>query len=227
MKSIISTTILLLIALVNMSSAMATPGDGLPFDIKGESVDHVVPKGWTLAWMSGGADGVYIMEFIPESEDINAWCKGYLAIARSPYPSEDVMAKLRKGGVDISAAAASQHNDEAREGCSGSFRPMSGRTKKYGGAVFAVTGGFCDKYASPAPFGEGAVFAIVEGKSYLFRIQYSWRPVSATENEKLPWRIQPDVVSSYLKAITESTLCGGPDEPTCKVYYRTNGDGGN
>ena len=209
----------LLITFLFIPIAWAAEGDGSAFAVHGERIDHIPPQGWKLAWMVGDADGAYVVEFIPESEDINFWQQGYLAIARMPYPTAEALKEVVKGDMKVSEVAVQYYNGEAVNACAGKFYPMSHRTNTFNGAIFSVSGGFCDKNGPPARFGEGAVFAYVEGKDYLFRIQYSWRPKSAEDKQDIPWRVDPEELGSYLKAIIASRLCGGSNELPCKENY--------
>lgn len=194
---------------------VAVAGDGEFFEVKGEQIMHSAPAGWKLVWMSGAADGRYVAEYIPEADDIKSWREGYLAIERMPYPSSEALAKLRKTKSPLSAVLLHHYIELAARSCGGKHQSMSQRTNTYNDVVFAVGGGFCEKYGTAAPFGEGAFVAFAEGKDYLFRIQYAWRPRSAEDNSDLTWRITPDKAKQYLEAIKASYLCGGHGQPAC------------
>ncbi len=124
---------------------------------------------------------------------------------------------MEKSKTKISALALRIFIDKASNACGGKHFPMSQRTNIFNGVDFAVGGGFCAKYGSAAPFGEGSFIAFAEGKNYLFRIQYSWRPSSAEDKSSLSWRITPETAKQYLEAIKASYLCGGANQPPCEI----------
>jgi hypothetical protein len=191
--------------------------DGAPFAVIGERVDHPVPKGWKLAWMGGKPDGRFVVEYIPASEQIDSWRGGYLAIERLPYPSPEVLDELASKKQAASEFALSLYIQMAKKNCGGKHESMSQRSNVFNGAIFSVGGGFCGRYGPAAPFGEGALVAFVQGKSFLFRIQYGWRPKSAQElSANLPWRITSQVAQKYLGAIKASSLCAGVGQPECE-----------
>jgi hypothetical protein len=113
----------------------------------------------------------------------------------------------------------SWHSDMARRrkknAAGGISRWFKGLTT-FNETYIAVSGGFCDSYGPAAPFGEGAIFAFAEGKEFLFRIQYGWRPKSAIEQRvNIPWRIDPETARKYVEAIKATSLCNGPAQPMC------------
>lgn len=193
--------------------------DGAPFSVIGEQLDHRPPDGWKLAWMSGKADGRYIVEYIPQEENINSWRDGYLAIERLAYPSAEVLKEIETHKTRIAAVALYQFIRKAKESCGGKHSEMAQRTNTFNGVYFAVGGGYCDRYGQAAPFGEGSFVAFAEGKDYLFRIQYGWRPKTIQDQENnVPWRITPKTAEQYLGAIKATALCGGSNQRACKNY---------
>ena len=193
---------------------------GAPFTVMGERIDHPVPKGWKLAWMSGKPDGRFVVEYIPEIEQVDSWREGYLAIERLPYPAAEAMKEIESKKQTTSGLALSLYIQMAKERCGGKHESMSQRSNIFNGTYFSVGGGFCDKYGPSAPFGEGSFVAFAQGKDFLFRIQYGWRPKSAQElNMNLPWRIAPQIAKEYLEAIKASSLCAGIGQPECKTSY--------
>lgn len=191
-----------------------------PFSVAGEQLDIPPPKGWKLAWMEGKPDGSFLVEYIPEDEDINSWREGYLAVERFDYPPVNILKDLAKNKIETTDVALVQFIEKVKENCGETYEKMSQGSKTFNGVHFAVGGGYCDKNFSIAPFGEGAFVAFVEGKNYVFRIQYGWRPISAQEqSNNVPWRISPQKAKEYLEAITASTLCGGVSQPVCKNSY--------
>lgn len=216
----LSTTFHLLLKLVLLTPLAAWAiEDGVPFPVVGEQLDHRPPNEWKLAWMSGKADGGYIAEYIPQSEEIDSWRDGYLAIERLPYPPAEVLKEIESRKTRVADVALSLFVKKAKETCVGQHVEMSQRTNTFNGAYFAVGGGYCDRYGPSAPFGEGSFVAFVEGKNYLFRVQYGWRPKSSQEQvSNMPWRITSQKAVQYLEAIKASSLCGGLNEAACKIY---------
>lgn len=209
----------LLLLFVGTPLAASAANDGVPFSVIGEQLDLRPPEGWKLAWMSGKADGSYIVEYIPEAEDIDSWRVGYLAIERLEYPPAEVLKELEKRKTRVADVALYQFAKKAKETCGGRHMEMAHRTNTFNGVYFAVGGGFCDRYGQAAPFGEGSFFAFAEGESYLFRIQYGWRPKTIQDQESnVPWRIAPQKAAQYLEAIKATSLCGGLDQPECRTY---------
>nr|WP_315201381.1 hypothetical protein [uncultured Albidiferax sp.] len=204
--------------------AVLTPHTGYaaenaaPFLVVGEQLAHPPPEGWKRAWTGGQADGSYIVEFIPATENIDAWRQGYLAIERLEYPGKDVLQRLAERNMKVSDLALYQLTSKAKETCPGQHTAIEHKRYQSSGVSFAVGGGFCDLYGPAAPYGEGSVVAFAEGKNYLFRIQYGWRPQSIQAREdNLPLRIPPKKLQEYLDAIRMSSLCGGPEQPVCKI----------
>jgi len=212
MKSVFLTIPLLLLPGISPIVTFATE-KGTPFRVIGEQLEHPIPKNWKLAWMDGKPDGRFVVEYIPENDDINTWRKGYLAIERLPYPSSEVMQQIEG---NISEFALSRYIQLAKERCAGKHKAMSQRTNTFKNTLMSVGGGFCDKYGPAAPFGEGSFVAFVQGEDFLFRVQYGWRPDSTKElNANLPWRISRQAATQYLEAIKASSLCGGTGEREC------------
>ena len=198
----------------------AAPAAGTSFSVSGERLELGIPAGWKLAWMEGGAEGGFIVEYIPQAEDIQSWREGYLAVQRMPYPSASLMAELKKANVKIADVALHQFMKKVEQTCGGRHQAMTQASNDYNGAHFAVSGGYCDQYGIAAPFGEGSVVAFVEGKEYWFRIQFGWRPNSESEQQaNLPWRVSPQIVKDYVDTIRTASLCGGSGQAACKTVY--------
>jgi hypothetical protein len=203
------------------SSAFAAE-KGKPFNVTGERMDIQVPAGWKLAWMDKMPDNGYLQEFIPKSEDINAWRKGYLSIQRIAYPPAAVLEEIKRTNRHLADVALASYMETADVNCEGKNTEMSQRANEFNGVHFAVSGGFCDRFGTAAPFGEGAIIAFAEGRNFLFRIQYGWRPANEQEAQSnLPWRESWEVMTSYLKTIKASSLCGNADRPVCKYQNNT------
>jgi hypothetical protein len=194
---------------------------GQPFDVSGERIDIQAPAGWKLAWMDGTPNGSYLQEFIPENEDINTWRKGYLSIRRIAYPPAATVEEIKRANSHVADAALASFMKATAANCSEKHTAMSQRANDFNGVHFAVGGGFCDRHGPAMPFGEGAIIAFVEGRDFLFFMQYGWRPADEREAQSnLPLRQSSDVIRSYLEAIKATSLCGGAGQPVCK--YQNN-----
>jgi hypothetical protein len=217
---LLTSVIPLFLLLTTSPFATSAPENGAPFAVVGEQLDYAAPKGWKLAWMDGKPDGSYVAEYIPQTEEINSWRDGYLAIARLPYPPAQILKEIENSKTTISELALIQYIQKAKDTCGGKHEAMSQRTNTFNDIYVAVGGGFCDKYGSAAPFGEGAFVAFAQGKNYLFRVRYGWRPRSdQNQSDNLPWRITPSVAKEYLEAIKALSLCAGVGQPACKNNY--------
>lgn len=205
-----------LLACNAIAAPVENPDPGKPLPVTGEQLQHRIPGGWKLAWMEGQPDGEYFAEYIPQAEDIKSWRGGYLSIRRQSYPNAAAMAQIEKAGAKIADIGLFQFMRAAAQSCGGSHQAMSQRVSTSNGVYMAVSGGYCDKYGPAAPSGEGSFVAYVQGKDYLFMIQYGWRPKNETEQKaNLPWRIAPEASQLYMEAIKASSLCGGKEQPVC------------
>jgi hypothetical protein len=109
-----------------------------------------------------------------------------------------------------------QRQADARQHCPGTFTEIPPRSDRVGVLDFAVAGGFCDRYGPAAPFGEGALVALVQGKDFVHRIEYHWRPANDAERSRdLPYRIDAATLEQFRQALIASTLCGGGQQPAC------------
>lgn len=149
---------LCLFLLLNLSttSAWADEADGKSFSVTGEQVNHQIPEGWKLAWMSGNPDGRYFAEYIPSEEDIKTWRAGYLVIERIPMPSATLLEEIKKQNASLPEVLLHLFIDQAASSCGGKHEAMSRRVNFFNEIQFAVSGGFCEKYGAMAPYGEGA-----------------------------------------------------------------------
>lgn len=202
------------------ASLSASDSDGNPFAVVGEQVNHQIPDGWKLAWMSGESDGRFFVEYIPADEEINSWHSGYLLIERIPLPSAEALEEIRSMKTTLPELALHHFIEQAKTDCGGEHKEMSRSVNTFNDILFAVSGGFCSLYVNSAPYGEGAFVAFLEGNHYIFRIQYAWRPASETnKNNHLPWRIAPEMAEKILNTIKVTTLCGSENQPVCQIKY--------
>lgn len=200
-------------------AAQAAP-QGESFAVTGERVVTAIPQGWKLAWMMGTPAGGFMAEYIPAEDNIDTWHGGYLAIARFPYPSAKVMQEFKDKKVHPAEVAQAQLQDALRNSCGDKFEAMPRGLNQLGDLLFSVSGGYCPHMGTTAPFGEGSFVAFIEGKEFLHKVQYSWRPASTKEQDQnKPWGIGKDKSVQYLEAMKASTLCDGSYK-ACSANYR-------
>lgn len=200
--------------------AFAVEGDF--FEIEGEQLVYKVSTQWRPVWMSGDPKANFFVEYIPEYEQINNWKFGYLKIQRHPYPAPEIMEKIKASGGRISDIAAQQFQEQTSKNCLGKHEKMTHRTNTFNNLFFSVTGGFCNKYGSVAPYGEGAVFAFIEGKDFLHSVQYGWRPIDEkTAKENAPWGVFSPLLIQYLNEMKLITTCNSSAEnsKSCNNKY--------
>lgn len=53
--------------------------------------------------MSGEAEGSYLAEYVPVTEEINLWREGYLAVERLKYPPAEKLDKRKTRIADVLA----------------------------------------------------------------------------------------------------------------------------
>lgn len=206
------------IVVVSTSASYADALEGTPFSVKGERLDVTPPNGWKVAWMKGDPNSEYFVEYIPENEDINSWKGGYLMVVRKPYPVPEIMKKIAEAKTRIADLAIINAINTATKNCPDNHEPTSQRTNTFNGVYFAVGGGYCSLGAENVPFGEGAFLAFVEGRDFLYTIQYGWRPQSEAEKRVSPWGIEESKAKFYLESITSATLCDD-SKSNCKNSY--------
>lgn len=189
-----------------------------PFNVEGEQLEFTPPLGWKLAYMIRKSNDQFFAEYIPNEENINAWKTGYLSTRRAL--DHVTLKKARDANTQIAEAAMPLVMRMAEANCKGKAEPLPQKSETING-YNAVTGGFfCADPMPVAPYGEGALFALIEGRDYLHTVQYSWRPTSKEQlNTNLPWRIDPLKSRQYLESIRSVSLCGGEEQPECKIKY--------
>jgi hypothetical protein len=187
--------------------ALAEEAEVKVFAIQGERLQYQPPQGWKIAYMEGTPDGDYVIEYLPDGENLASWRTGYLSIRRKSLPSENIMDQIKAKKLHLPALVVAQLQQGAKQGCQGKFEAMSHRDNTYNNLYFSVSGGFCGKYGSAAPYGEGSIVAVVEAKANFFTIQYGWRPVSDTDLKDYAWRITPENAEKYIKSIMRMRVC--------------------
>lgn len=207
-KRFISVIAGLTVATVTWTASLPAAADmleGSIFQPNGENLLIQPPAGWRLAYMNGDPNGDYVVEFMPRNESHDSWREGYMSVQR--------------GALDNTTGMASLFVQRVLQGvqlkCAGRFTPMKRKDSTSNGAVTSISGGFCDRYGPAAPYGEGSVVAVVEGKANLFVVQFGWRPATENELKDYGWRITPQKLQTYLDLLNRATLCGGKDQPAC------------
>jgi len=216
-RCMIFVTTMLVAGIANASSTLQ---DMHIAKVSGEQPDVAVPAGWKLAYKAVHPDGAYFFEYIPEGENIDNWRSGYLFVGRAPYPEHRKKTDLNQPkAASIGDAMVSAIQKEVADACKGqgSFMPMSHRWNIFNGSRVSVSGGFCSKMGSAAPYGEGAIVSVIEGEEYLHQISFHWRPISAEQREKrMPaWGDTDENIIRYLQTIRATKLCGGKNGAAC------------
>lgn len=192
--------------------------DGKPFKVNGERLDLSPPDNWKLAWMSGDPNKSYFVEYIPENDDINSWKNGYLLIERYPYPPPEILEELAASKMRIATVALIQLTNLVAKDCPDKFEPTSQKIDTFNGLFFAVGGGYCSIGRKITKYGEGAFTAFVEGKDFIYKIQYGWRPQTEAEKRSSPWGIDEKTATFYLESLKSATLCDD-SKSNCKNNY--------
>jgi hypothetical protein len=84
--------------------------------------------------MEGSPQGGYVVEYIPQAEDIQSWREGYLVVQRMPYPSASSMADLKKANAKIADVALYQFMKKVEQTCGGRHQAMTQAANNYNGA---------------------------------------------------------------------------------------------
>lgn len=198
--------LLLLASLIMPVSSGAALLEGRLFQPNGENLVIHPPAGWRLAYMNGDPNGDYVVEFMPYNESHEDWREGYMSVQRSAAE------------VSVGARSSTQLVQRVLQGmqrdCAGRFTAMKQKDGVTNGAYNSISGGFCDRW-SGAPFGEGSLIAVIEGKKNLFLVQFGWRPATENELKGYTMRITPQKLQQYLNLLNLATLCGGPNQLVC------------
>ncbi len=173
----------------------------------GENLVIRPPSGWRLAYTEGDPSGDYIVEFMPGNERQDSWREGYMSVRRGSYQSSK--------GVHLSTQLVQEVVQNAQRNCAGHFTSMQQKDSVTNGAYTSMSGGFCDRPGNMAPYGEGSLVAMVEGKQHLFLVQFGWRPATEAEGKSGGLRISPEKLQQYLNLLNQAVLCGGDGQPVC------------
>lgn len=206
MKKILALSLTLASLAMPVSSSAALL-EGRLFQPNGENLIIQPPAGWRLVYMNGDPNGDYVVEFMPPNESHENWREGYMSVQR------------RAAEISVGARASAQLVQRVLQGaqrdCAGHFTAMKRKDSVTNGAYGAVSGGFCDRWGGDAPFGEGSLIAVIEGKKNLFLVQFGWRPATENELKGYTLRITPQKLQQYLDSLNHAMLCGGPDQLIC------------
>ncbi|WNH53475.1 hypothetical protein [Stenotrophomonas oahuensis] len=208
-----------MVALAAPGLARSADGDGTPFAVHGEQLQVAVPSGWKLAWMAGdrSGNGDVMQEYIPADQNIKNWRGQYLLVGRVPLPPAEVSKEVAAMGKTLPQMVSMVSQQEARKACGGTFTEIEPWSGAAAAGESTISGGFCDRFGPAAPFGEGALIGYLQGKQYVHRIEYHWRPASEGErNAHLPTRVHPAQQQAWIDAIKATPLCGTAQVP-CKT----------
>ena len=196
--------LLLQASLFVSTSSNAALLEGSVFQPLGENLVVQPPAGWRLAYMNGSPSGDYVVEFMPQNETHENWREGYMSVQRG---AAEVGA-----GAHLSTQIVQRVLQGAQRNCSGHFTAMKQKDSMTNGVYTSISGGFCDRLGSAAPFGEGSLMAVFEGTKNLFLVQFGWRPATENELKGYPLRITPQKLQQYLDLLNRVTLCGGSQD---------------
>jgi len=196
-----------LLGLSLVVSACATHPAANTLPSNGENLEIRPPAGWRLSYTTGDPESNYLVEFMPNSEDHDSWREGYMSVQRGAYTPI--------AGQHLATQAVSGLIQAAQTKCAGHFSAMQQKETQTNGAYTTIGGGFCERYSSVAPYGEGSLTAVIEGKKNLFLVQFGWRPATENDLKDYNWRIKPERLQQYLNLLNQATLCGGPSEIPC------------
>lgn len=205
MKQTIKTALIMSLAIA-LLTACATKTEKMP-QVNRENLLIHPPSGWRLAHTNGDPDGNYVVEFMPNAEEKEDWHEGYMSVQRgafNPIP-----------GQHMAPQALATLMQVAQTKCRGHFVPMTSKDTLINGAYAAIGGGFCSRDGNVAPYGEGNLTALIEGRKNLFLVQFGWRPANEDDQKDYGWRIRPDRLKQYLDLINQATLCGAQSELPC------------
>lgn len=189
--------------------------EGSVFQPRGENLMISPPAGWRMAFMDGDPGGDYVVDFLPANEAHDSWREGYMGIQRRSFPDSALVANITARNLTVAQVAITEVMQNAQRNCPGRFVPMKQKDSLTNGIPTSTSGGFCDRAGAAAPYGEGTVLAVYQGKERLFVVQFSWRPSTQNELNQYAFRITPARLQQFLDLMNAATLCGGPDEGAC------------
>jgi len=206
---------LVLAATLAASGPAWAEATGRLFQPAGENLMITPPPGWRLAFMNGDPAGEYVVDFLPANEAHDSWREGYMGVQRRAFPDASLVNNIQARNLTVAQVALSEVLQGAQRNCPGRFTAMGQKISMTNNMPTAVSGGFCDRVGPSAPYGEGTVLGVFQGKQYLFVVQFSWRPSTANELNQYAYRITPARLQQFLDLMNAATLCGGADEGKC------------
>ncbi|MFJ3057475.1 hypothetical protein [Herbaspirillum sp. NPDC087042] len=204
-----------------LALALAMPGQagaevtGRIFQPAGENLMISSPAGWRLAFMNGDPAGEYVVDFLPANEAHDSWREGYMGVQRRAFPAASLVNNIQARNLTVAQVALSEVLQGAQRNCPGRFTAMGQKVTMTNNIPTAISGGFCGRVGPSAPYGEGTVLGVFQGKQYLFVVQFSWRPSTENELNQFAYRITPARLQQFLDLMNAATLCGGTDEGKC------------
>ncbi|MBP0596770.1 hypothetical protein J8I26_01525 [Herbaspirillum sp. LeCh32-8] len=189
--------------------------EGAVFQPRGENLMISPPAGWRMAFMDGSPEGDYVVDFLPANEAHDSWREGYMGIQRRSFPDSALLNNILARNLTVAQVALTEVMQNAQRNCPGRFLPMKQKDTVTNNIPTSISGGFCDRAGNTAPFGEGTVMGVFQGKERLFVVQFSWRPSTPNELKEYTYRITPDRLQQFLNLMNAASLCGGPDEGAC------------
>jgi len=195
--------------------AAAEALEGAIFQPTGENLMVSAPAGWRLAYMNGAPAGDYVVEFMPANEAHDSWREGYMSVQRRSFPEAGLLANIQARNLTVAQVAVNELMQGVQRACPGRFVAMRQKDSVTNGVPTSVSGGFCDRAGSIAPYGEGAVVAVYQGTERMFVVQFGWRPATPNELKETAFRVTPAKLQQYLDLLNAATLCGGKDQGVC------------
>lgn len=210
-----ATTAVCMAALALIPLPASADAEGAVFQPRGENLMITPPSGWRMAFMDGSPTGDYVVDFLPANEAHDSWREGYMGIQRRSFPESGLLNNILARQLTVAQVALSEVMQTAQRNCPGRFVPMKQKDTVTNNMPTSISGGFCDRAGNAAPFGEGTLMGVFQGKERLFVVQFSWRPATPSELKEYAYRITPDRLQQFLNLMNSASLCGGPDEGVC------------
>lgn len=189
--------------------------EGAVFQPNGENLMISPPAGWRMAFMDGDPDGDYVVDFLPANEAHDSWREGYMGIQRRSFPDSGLVSNIMARNLTVAQVAMTEVMQSAQRNCPGRFVPMKQKDSVTNNMPTSVSGGFCDRAGAAAPYGEGTLLSVYQGRERLFVVQFSWRPSTQNELKEYGYRITPARLQQFLDLMNGASLCGGKDEGPC------------
>lgn len=214
---------LLISALLSFSTQAQTLQTPTPTNaaIHGEQISILIDDAWFPAWQNllkpqaregqANAEQGYNVEYIPRGQDIEKWRGEYLLVSRMSYPVDP----KEKENIANNAAQLIQTLSERH--CGQNLKKMPTVSIKIDGQPAVMAGGYCPLPIKVSPKGEGSIFVFIEGKEYLHRVSFNWRPLESERAEGTPViGTSPERLVEFAKRLQNIKLCGRNDTTACQ-----------